>query len=76
VRILLGYGRPWRDADERLEHGLHGFFSAQAASSFERAPGVEVDRELDRREQAFPFIVTDLPPCGPEGADWCENPVE
>src|SRR5215203_6094509 len=33
----------------RLEHGLHGLLSAQAASSFERAPGVEVDRERDRR---------------------------
>src|SRR5687768_13156766 len=37
-----------------LEHGRHGFLSAQAASPCERAPGVEVDRELDRREQAFP----------------------
>src|SRR5215210_4521137 len=45
----------------RLEHGLHGFLSAQAASPFERAPGVEVDRELDRREQAFPSVITDLP---------------
>ena len=34
----------------RLEHGLHGFLSAQAASPFERAPGVKVERQRERRE--------------------------
>src|SRR5215217_6766134 len=34
----------------RLEHGLHGFFSTQAASSFERAPGMKVECQRDRRK--------------------------
>src|SRR5919112_1488440 len=34
----------------RLEHCLHSFLSAQVASPFERAPGVKVERQRERRE--------------------------
>src|ERR671912_1300382 len=45
----------------RLEHCLHSFLSAQVASPFERAPGVKVERQRERREQAPSPLLANLP---------------
>src|SRR5918997_5095100 len=49
-------GRP-----HRLKHDLYGFFPAQAAASFERAPGVEVDRQSEHRKQVPSPFAANLP---------------
>src|SRR3712207_7476007 len=48
----------------RSKHDLYGLFSAQAASSFERAPGVEVDRQIEHRKQAPSPFAVNLPILG------------
>ena len=44
-------------------------FPAQADLPLQRAPGMEVDRELDRGMQALPPVITDLPAFGRAGRE-------
>ena len=67
LRLLGIWARDGRP--HRLEHALHGFFPAQAALPLQRAPGMEVDRELDRGTQALPPVITDLPAFGEQVAN-------
>ena len=55
-----------------IEHEVHRLLSVQPASPFERAPGVEIDRKLERRKQAPPPFAANLPTVDEQLADRLE----